>query len=62
MSKELLEKLKHRKKAYRGWKPGQVAWKEYGEVVQRERDCVRKVKDSVELNLPKEVKGKKKSF
>jgi len=28
MNKELLDKLKHRKEAYRGQKPGQVAWEE----------------------------------
>ena len=33
MDKELLDKLKHRKEAYRGWKQGQVAWEEYREIV-----------------------------
>jgi len=29
MSKELLDKIKHKKEAYRGWKQGQAAWEEY---------------------------------
>jgi len=29
MNKELLDKLKHKKEAYRGWKQGQVPWKEH---------------------------------
>lgn len=62
MNKELLNKLKHRKEAYRGWKQGQIACEEYREVVQTARDWVRKVKDSIELNLPRDAKGKKKSF
>ncbi|GAB0175687.1 hypothetical protein GRJ2_000033900 [Grus japonensis] len=33
MNKELLDKLRHKKDAYRGWKQGQVAWKEYRETV-----------------------------
>ena len=33
MNKELLDKLKHKKEAYRGWKQGQVAWEEYREIV-----------------------------
>ncbi|GAB0177124.1 hypothetical protein GRJ2_000177600 [Grus japonensis] len=33
MDKELLDKLKHKKEAYRGWKQGQVAWEEYREIV-----------------------------
>ncbi|GAB0190203.1 hypothetical protein GRJ2_001485600 [Grus japonensis] len=33
MNKELLDKLKHKKEAYRGWKQGQVAWGEYRGIV-----------------------------
>ena len=29
MNRELLDKLRHKKEVYRGWKQGQVAWKEY---------------------------------
>lgn len=32
-NKEPLDKQKHRKEAYRGWKQKQVAWKEYRDVV-----------------------------
>jgi len=42
MNKELLDKLKHKKEVYRGWKQGQVAWEEYREIVQAARDQVRK--------------------
>ncbi|GAB0199210.1 hypothetical protein GRJ2_002386400 [Grus japonensis] len=33
MNKELLDKLKHKKEAYRGWKQGQVAWEKYRETI-----------------------------
>jgi len=33
MNKELLDKLKHEKEAYRGCIQGQVAWEEYREIV-----------------------------
>ncbi|KAM9590815.1 uncharacterized protein ACIBXB_005869 [Morphnus guianensis] len=62
MNKELLDKLKHKKEAYRGWKQGQVAWEEYREIVQAARDQVRKAKALIELNLSRDVKGNKKSF
>jgi len=29
MNKELLDKVKHKNEAYRGWKQGQVTWEEY---------------------------------
>ncbi|KFW77528.1 hypothetical protein N336_11811, partial [Phalacrocorax carbo] len=62
MSKELLEKLKHKKEAYREWKQGQVAWYEYREIVQAARDQVRKAKALLEIKLARDVKGNKKSF
>ncbi|GAB0176697.1 mitochondrial enolase superfamily member 1 [Grus japonensis] len=62
MNKELLDKLKHKKEAYRGWKQGQVAWEEYRETVRAARDQVRKAKALIELNLARDVKGNKKSF
>ncbi|GAB0190272.1 hypothetical protein GRJ2_001492500 [Grus japonensis] len=62
MNKELLGKFKHKKEAYRGWKPGQVAWEEYGEIVRAARDQIRKAKALIELNLARTVKGNKKSF
>ncbi|GAB0185376.1 hypothetical protein GRJ2_001002900 [Grus japonensis] len=62
MNKELLDKLKSKKKAYRGWKQGQVAWEEYRETVRAARDWARKAKALIELNLARDVKGNKKSF
>ncbi|GAB0177396.1 mitochondrial enolase superfamily member 1 [Grus japonensis] len=57
MNKELLDKLKHKKEAYRGWKQGQVAWEEYREIVRAARDQVRKAKALIELNLARDTKG-----
>ncbi|KAM9598579.1 uncharacterized protein ACIBXB_004267 [Morphnus guianensis] len=62
MNKELLDKRKHKKEAYRGWKQGQIAWGEYREIVRAARDRVRKAKALIELNLARGVKGNKKSF
>ncbi|GAB0177387.1 hypothetical protein GRJ2_000203900 [Grus japonensis] len=62
MNKELLDKLKHKKEAYRGWKQGQVAWEEYREIVRAVRDQVRKAKAQIELNLARDIKGNRKSF
>jgi len=33
MNEELLDKLKHKKEAYRAWKKGQVPWEQYRETV-----------------------------
>jgi len=38
MNKELLNKLKQKKEAYREWKQGQVAWDEYREIVRVARE------------------------
>ncbi|GAB0204721.1 hypothetical protein GRJ2_002937700 [Grus japonensis] len=62
MKKELLDKLKHKKEAYRGWKQGQVAWEEYRETVRAARDQVRKAKALIEISLARDVKDNKKSF
>ncbi|GAB0188489.1 mitochondrial enolase superfamily member 1 [Grus japonensis] len=62
MNKELLDKVKHKKEAYRRWKQGQIAWEEYREIVRAARDHIRKAKALIELNLARDVKGKKKSF
>jgi len=58
---ELLDKLRDKKEAYRGWKQGWVAWEEYREIVQGAKDQVRKPKAVTELNLARDVKGDKKS-
>ena len=62
MNKELLDKLKHKKEAYRVWKQGQVACEEYGEIVQAARDEVRKAEVLTELNLVRNMKGNKKKL
>ena len=62
MNKELLDKLKHKKEANRGWKEGQVAWEECREIVQAAREQVRKAKALIELTLARDIKGNKKSF
>jgi len=62
MNKELLDKLRHKKEAYIGWKQGQVTWEEYREIVRAARDQVRKSKALIELNLARDVKSNKKSF
>ncbi|KAK4832375.1 hypothetical protein QYF61_022230 [Mycteria americana] len=62
MKKLLLDKLKHKKEGYSGWKQGQVAWEEYRAIVRAARDQVRKAKALTELNLASDVKGNKKSF
>lgn len=36
MNKELLAKLKHKKKTYRGCKSGQIAWEEYSSFPEKE--------------------------
>lgn len=42
MNKELLDELKYRKKAYRGWEQEQVAWEECREIVKpRSRGKIR---------------------
>ncbi|GAB0193583.1 mitochondrial enolase superfamily member 1 [Grus japonensis] len=62
MNTELLDKLKHKKEAYRGWKQGQVAWEQYRETVRAARNQVKKAKALIELNLARNVKDNKKSF
>ncbi|PKU35912.1 hypothetical protein llap_13783 [Limosa lapponica baueri] len=62
MSKELLDKLKSKKEAYRGWKQGQVDWVEYRETVQAARNKIRQAKAQIELNLARDIKGSKKNF
>ena len=48
MNKLLLDKLKHKKEAYRGWKQGQAAWQKYREIVRAAKDQVRKAKTLTE--------------
>ncbi|PKU27671.1 hypothetical protein llap_22025 [Limosa lapponica baueri] len=62
MNKELLDNIKQKKGAKRGWKQGWVAWEEYREIVQAARDQVRKAKAEIELNLARDIEGNKKNF
>ncbi|KFV03752.1 hypothetical protein N340_10407, partial [Tauraco erythrolophus] len=62
MNKELLDQLRHKKKAYRGLKQGQVAWEEYRAIVRATREQVRKAKALIELNLARDIKGNKKNL
>ncbi|KFV00772.1 hypothetical protein N340_04752, partial [Tauraco erythrolophus] len=62
MNKELLDQCRHKKKAFGGWKQGQVAWEEYRAIVRATRDQVRKAKVLTELNLARDIKGNKKNF
>jgi len=62
MNKEILDKVKHKKEAYRGWKQGQVAWEENREIVQAARAQVRKAKALTGLSLSRDIKGNMKSF
>ncbi|KFQ75960.1 hypothetical protein N337_07842, partial [Phoenicopterus ruber ruber] len=62
INRELLDKLRHKKGAYREWKQGWVAWEEYREIVRAAREQVRIAKALIELNLARDVKGNKKSF
>ncbi|PKU39566.1 hypothetical protein llap_10121 [Limosa lapponica baueri] len=62
MNKDLLDKLKTKKKAYRGWKQGQVDWEEYRETVQVARNQIRQDKTQIELNLARDKDNKKNSY
>ncbi|KFU86754.1 hypothetical protein M959_06752, partial [Chaetura pelagica] len=62
MNKQLLEKLRLKNEAHRGWKLGQVSREDYREVVQAVRDQVRRAKSLLELDLARDVKNNKKSF
>jgi len=48
MIKKILDKPKHKNKAVRGWKQGQVAWEEYRQIVQAASHQVRKAKALIE--------------
>ncbi|PKU39222.1 rna-directed dna polymerase from mobile element jockey-like [Limosa lapponica baueri] len=62
MNKELLDKLRTKKEAYRGWKQGQVDRAEYRETVRASRNQIRQVKAQAELNLARDIKDNKKNF
>ena len=60
MSKELMEKLKWKKKFYRMWKRGLPTCWEYRSIFMACRDAKRKAKAHWEFNLAKEVKDNQK--
>ncbi|KFP01038.1 hypothetical protein N300_09760, partial [Calypte anna] len=62
LKKELLGKLKWKRKIYRSWKGGLVTWEEYRTVVRGCREAIRKAKASLELNLASQVKDNRKCF
>ena len=62
MSKELMRKLKGKKKVHEMWKKGLTTWEEYRNVVRACRDATRKAKARLELNLAKVIKDNKKGF
>jgi len=61
-SKNLLEKLRWKRKVCGMWKEGQATWEEYRNVVKACRDATRKAKVHLEFNLARDVKDKKKGF
>ncbi|NXI08561.1 RTBS polymerase, partial [Irena cyanogastra] len=62
LNRELLGKLKWKKRVYRSWKEGLATWEEYKSVVRGCREATRKAKASLELNLAREVKDNRKGF
>ena len=62
MSKELVHKLKGKKKIHEMWKKGLTTWEEYRSVVRACRDAMRKAKARLELTLAKVIKDNKKGF
>ncbi|PKU42733.1 glycerol kinase [Limosa lapponica baueri] len=62
MNKELLDKLRTEKEAYRGWKQGWIEWAEYKETVRVARNQIRQVKAQAELNLARDIKNNTKNF
>ena len=62
IKKELLDKLKSKKEAYRGWKQGRVDWVEYRETVRVTGNQIRQAKAQRELNLARGTKDNKKKL
>ena len=56
MSKELVHKLKGKKKVHEMWKKGLTTWEECRNVARACRDATRKAKARLELNLAKMIK------
>ena len=62
MSRELLLRLRKKKRVYVLWKKVQATWGDYKEVAKVCREEVRKAKAQPELRLATAVKENKKSF
>jgi len=62
MSKELLVKLRRKRKVYGMWKERQTTWEEYRNVVRACRNARRKAKVHLQLNLARDVKDNEKGF
>ncbi|XP_064918707.1 ubiquitin-conjugating enzyme E2 K isoform X1 [Columba livia] len=62
LNRELLGKLKWKRRVYRLWKERLATWEEYKAVVRGCREATRKAKGSLELNLARGVKDNRKSF
>ena len=62
MSKELVHKLKEKKKVHEMWKKNLITWEEYRNVVRACKDATRKAKACLQLNLAKVIKENKKGF
>jgi len=62
MSKELLAKLKWKRKVYRTREEGQATWEAYRNSVTACRDATMKAKAHLDFNLAMGVKDNKKGF
>jgi len=62
LNRDLLVKLKSKKKMHRQWKRGQVPWEEYKEAARLCRDGIRKANAQPELFLARDAKNNKKGF
>ncbi|KFP87215.1 hypothetical protein N311_12073, partial [Apaloderma vittatum] len=62
LTKDLLGRLRWKRRVYKFWKEGLATWVEYRTAVRECREAIRKAKASLELNLVREVKGKRKGF
>jgi len=62
MNKELLAKLRWKRKVHGMWKEGQATWEEYRNVVRACRGATRKAKAHLVLNLARDVRNNKKGF
>ena len=62
MNRELLLRLRKKKRVYVLWRKGQATWGDYKEVAKVCREEVRKAKAHLELRLATAVKENVKSF